>query len=267
MWTALEKEQLVGGHLRVRRWRKHEREDLTAACSVHRAVELSWVAAGSVRYEIGRNVYEVRAGEAMVVPPGVEHSTTLAGQTHAGSLWLDAGAFDELSDAAGVDAQLSPGRVADAAGFISIAQLLSAEAFEGGTAALMAADALSEALALKLVRLSAPRPNRCVRSRAIRRAIEQIQTRYAEPLDIETLARSAAMSRYHFSRRFHAEVGQSPYAYLQGWRLERAAELLKGGHAPVTEAAFACGFTDLGRFGRKFREAYGCTPRDWAQRS
>ena len=35
------------------------------------------------------------------------------------------------------------------------------------------------------------------------RAVEQIEARYAEPLDVETLGRSAAMSRYHCSRRFH----------------------------------------------------------------
>ena len=65
-------------------------------------------------------------------------------------------------------------------------------------------------------------------------------------------------------RRFREQVGKSPYAYLQQVRLQRAAELLGRGRATVTEAAFAAGFTDLGRFGRKFRETYGCTPSAFA---
>jgi AraC-like DNA-binding protein len=47
-------------------------------------------------------------------------------------------------------------------------------------------------------------------------------------------------------------------------RLQRAAELLGRGRANVTEAAYASGFTDLGRFGRRFRETYGCTPSAFA---
>jgi AraC family transcriptional regulator len=266
MFEALEKEQIVGGHLRVRRWNKRHFGSLQAAGSVHAAVELSWVQGGEVHYDIGHTHYIVRSGQAMVVPPGVEHATRLEGATVAGSLWLGADAFYALADAAGVSARLEPGAVADATGVISLAQLLQSEAFEGGAGALMAADALSEALALRLAR-QAPRAARCGRNPGIRRALERIEQRYAEDLDVETLARTAAMSRYHFSRRFQEELGLSPYAYLQQWRLARAAELLKGGRAAVTEAAFSCGFSDLGRFGRKFRQRYGCAPSEFAAAS
>jgi AraC-like DNA-binding protein len=266
MFTALEKEQLVGGHLRVRRWRKREPGPLAAAGSVHHAIELSWVQEGSVHYDIGGAEHVVRAGEAMLVPPGVEHATRFEGATRAGSLWLGAEAFFALADAAGVGARLEPGAVTDARGVTALAQLLQTEAFEGGAGALMAADALSEALALKLLRV-APRGARCGRSPGIRRALEQIEQRYAESLDVDTLARTASMSRYHFSRRFQEELGVSPYAYLQQWRLARAAELLKGGRSAVTEAAYSCGFSDLGRFGRKFRQRYGCAPSAFAANS
>ncbi len=267
MWTALEKEQLVGGHLRVRRWRHAGTEAISAAASVHHAVEVCWVDGGTARYALGSSRVEVHAGEVMVVPAGVEHATAFAGATVAGSLWLDARVFLEIADAAGVKSRLEPGAIADARALITIAQLLQAEAFEGGAGALMAADALSEVLALMLVRGASRNPGRCATAPGIRRALDEIECRYSESLTVEQLAHSAAMSRYHFSRRFQEQVGESPYAYLQGIRLARAAELLRGGRTPVTEAAYSCGFTDLGRFGRKFKQRFGCAPSAFAHRS
>src|SRR5438477_307637 len=97
-------------------------------------------------------------------------------------------------------------------------------------------------------------------TRAARRTPSPARHTRSAPLSLDELARLAAMSRFHFSRSFHEQVGHSPYAYLTTVRLRRAAELLGCGSANVTEAAYASGFTDLGRFGRKFRAAYGCTP-------
>jgi AraC-like DNA-binding protein len=267
MWTALEKEQLVGAHLRVRKWRHAGSEVLSAAASVHHAIEVCWVDDGAAHYTLGSKRLEVHAGEVMVVPAGVEHATAFAGATVAGSLWLDARAFMEIADAAGMKSRLEPGAIADARALISVAQLLQAEAFEGGAGALMAADALAEVLALKLVRATRCASGRGATAPGIRRALDEIEGRYSESLTVEQLAHSAAMSRYHFSRRFQEQVGESPYAYLQGIRLSRAAELLRGGRTPVTEAAYSCGFTDLGRFGRKFKQRFGCAPSAFAHRS
>lgn len=258
-WTALKKEQLVGTHLRVRAWHHPREEPLNFVGSVHHAVELSWVQGGRVDYELRNQRIEVGPGQLMVVPAGVEHATGFIGGTFAGSLWLGADAFEQLADAMGVKARLEPSMLHDTASLLTIARLLQQEAFEGGAGALMAADALSEVLTLKLLKV-APRSTERSTSPGIRRALDEIAVRYAEPLSVDALASTAAMSRYHFSRRFQEQVGQSPYAYLQQVRLQRAAELLKGGRAGTTEAALSCGFTDLGRFGRKFRERFGCAP-------
>lgn len=67
------------------------------------------------------------------------------------------------------------------------------------------------------------------------------------------------MSRYHFSRRFRDEVGQSPYKFLVRMRVERAAERLRAGLS-VTEAAYEVGFAGLGRFSHAFRARFGVLP-------
>ena len=75
-----------------------------------------------------------------------------------------------------------------------------------------------------------------------------------------SLARTARMSRFHVGRLFRAQVGTSPSRLLLRTRIERAAELRRAGRCGVTEAALTVGFRDLGRFGRAFRERFGCAP-------
>ena len=91
--------------------------------------------------------------------------------------------------------------------------------------------------------------------------LQQIRDAFDQPLTVETLARTAGMSRYHFSRAFKAQLGHSPYAFLTETRLLRAAATLRRKRdVPVTVAALEAGFSDLGRFARAFRRRFGATP-------
>ena len=69
----------------------------------------------------------------------------------------------------------------------------------------------------------------------LRRARDLIDRDFAEPLDVPTMARSALMSPAHFSRRFRAAYGETPYRYLMTRRIERAMALLRAGTS-VTDA-------------------------------
>ena len=55
----------------------------------------------------------------------------------------------------------------------------------------------------------------------LRRARDLIDREYMRPLDVAALARAALMSTAHFSRRFRAAYGESPYSYLMTRRIER----------------------------------------------
>ncbi|MFE3204326.1 helix-turn-helix transcriptional regulator [Embleya sp. NPDC055664] len=93
----------------------------------------------------------------------------------------------------------------------------------------------------------------------LRRARDLIDRDYARPLDVPTMARRALMSPAHFSRRFRAAYGETPYSYLMTRRIERAMALLRGGMT-VTEACMAVGCTSLGSFSSRFTEIVGETP-------
>jgi AraC-like DNA-binding protein len=94
----------------------------------------------------------------------------------------------------------------------------------------------------------------------LRRVRDKIDREYAQPLDVEALARSAHMSAGHLSRQFRLAYGESPYSYLMTRRIERAMALLRRGELSVTEVCFAVGCSSLGTFSTRFTELVGVPP-------
>lgn len=99
----------------------------------------------------------------------------------------------------------------------------------------------------------------------LRRARDLMDREYARPLDVPTMARRALMSPAHFSRRFKAAYGETPYSYLMTRRIERAMALLRGGMS-VTDACMTVGCTSLGSFSSRFTEIVGDTPSSYRSR-
>ena len=96
----------------------------------------------------------------------------------------------------------------------------------------------------------------------LRKARDLIDRDYAEPLNVPAIAGAALMSPAHFSRKFRAAYGETPYSYLMTRRIERAKALLRQGMS-VTEACFAVGCTSLGSFSSRFTEIVGETPSQY----
>ena len=94
----------------------------------------------------------------------------------------------------------------------------------------------------------------------LRRVRDRIDREYAQPLDVEALARGAHMSAGHLSREFRRVYGESPYSYLMTRRIERAMALLRRGDLSVTEVCFAVGCSSLGTFSTRFTELVGVPP-------
>jgi AraC-like DNA-binding protein len=108
---------------------------------------------------------------------------------------------------------------------------------------------------------SGPAPAQHLRDLArLRRVRDRIDREYAQPLDVEALARGAYMSAGHFSRQFRLAYGESPYGYVMTRRIERAMALLRRGDLGVTEVCFAVGCSSLGTFSSRFTELVGVPP-------
>ncbi|WP_026931449.1 helix-turn-helix transcriptional regulator [Glycomyces tenuis] len=100
----------------------------------------------------------------------------------------------------------------------------------------------------------------------LRRVRDRIDREYAQPLDVEALARGVHMSAGHLSREFKRAYGESPYSYLMTRRIERAMSLLRRGDLSVTEVCFTVGCSSLGTFSTRFTELVGMPPSEYRLR-
>jgi len=94
----------------------------------------------------------------------------------------------------------------------------------------------------------------------LRRVRDRIDREYAQPLDVEALARGVHMSGGHLSRQFRQAYGESVYSYLMTRRIERAMALLRRGDLSVTEVCLTVGCSSLGTFSTRFSELVGQSP-------
>jgi AraC-like DNA-binding protein len=101
----------------------------------------------------------------------------------------------------------------------------------------------------------------------LRRVRDRIDREYAQPLDVEALARAEHMSAGHLSRQFRAAYGESPYSYLMTRRIERAMALLRRGDMSVTDVCFTVGCSSLGTFSTRFAELVGVPPSTYRRQS
>src|SRR5438445_5116490 len=94
----------------------------------------------------------------------------------------------------------------------------------------------------------------------LRRVRDRMDREYAQPPDVEALARGVNMSAGHLSREFRLAYGEAPYSYLMTRRIERAMALLRRGDLSVTEVCLEVGCSSLGTFSTRFTELVGVPP-------
>jgi len=96
----------------------------------------------------------------------------------------------------------------------------------------------------------------------VARSLVVIHEDFAQPLDVPSLARAAAMSPSAFHRAFKQVTGQSPIQYLKSVRLHRAHTLMTQLGVRVGTAASQVGYSSASQFSREFRRYFGTTPRE-----
>lgn len=94
----------------------------------------------------------------------------------------------------------------------------------------------------------------------LRAARDLMDRCYAEPHDLESLARVACVSKFHFARCFTQIHGLAPLEYLTRRRIERAQDLLRAANLTVTEVCMMVGYSSLGSFSSSFRRLVGESP-------
>ncbi len=102
--------------------------------------------------------------------------------------------------------------------------------------------------------------------RHLARAVETVQTRYADRLSLAALAQDASLSMDRFERMVREVFGVTPRQLLARTRVDAATRLLATSGATVADVAQACGYADHSAFSRQFRALTGLTPREFRAR-
>ncbi|WP_118914962.1 AraC family transcriptional regulator [Mycobacterium shigaense] len=95
-------------------------------------------------------------------------------------------------------------------------------------------------------------------------ALTYINSHWAEPITVATLAAQVGLSSSAFTRAFREVTASSPYQYVKDVRLNRARELVLDGRSTVAEVAHRVGYVNVSHFISEFRTRFGATPRDYA---
>jgi AraC-like DNA-binding protein len=99
------------------------------------------------------------------------------------------------------------------------------------------------------------------------RARDMLREVNDRPLTIDDVAREAAMSPFHFIRRFNALFGATPHQYRIRTRLDRAKDLLALRDDSVTDVCMTVGFSSLGSFSDLFARRVGVPPTAYRLRA
>jgi AraC-like DNA-binding protein len=227
---------------------------------VHRQHSVSYVRHGSFGYHTQGRLHELVAGAVLVGRPRQEYTATH--EHHGcGDECLSVKLSADLAQSVFPEVVSLP----PLSELMVLGELLHA-ATEGRTD--VGVDEAAMLLVSRAAGLASPKRD-TASTRERRRAVETamwIEANAAEPLDLESMARQAGLSPFHFLRVFARVLGVTPHQYLVRTRLRRAAQLLARRDLPVTEVALEVGFADLSNFVRTFRRAAGISPARFSKR-
>lgn len=125
---------------------------------------------------------------------------------------------------------------------------------------IYASNLLAQILAYIPVNLPSTRSGPYINLSSIKSFMEE---NLSESLDLETLAATANLSKYHFSKRYKEQTGYSPIQHFIHMKIERACYLLDTSDKPITHISDMLGYEDSQYFSRLFKKVIGLSPRDY----
>ncbi len=94
----------------------------------------------------------------------------------------------------------------------------------------------------------------------LKKVLTYLRENFDRQLSLGDMAKAAGMSPKYFCYFFKEMTGKTPVEYLNGYRIEKASQMLLNTDKSVTETAFSCGFNDLSYFIKNFKSQKGISP-------
>lgn len=97
------------------------------------------------------------------------------------------------------------------------------------------------------------------------RLFEYVREHYAERITVKQATQVVHMSQAQFMKVFKKVSGMTFIAHVTRVRIMHALRQLRETDLTIAEIAAKCGFSDQSYFDRRFRQAFGTSPREWRQ--
>jgi len=241
----------------------------------HNHLEIDVLISGEGAYLIDGKTYTVKAGDVIVLNPGVYHKSLV---THPENPLVEC--FLGLTDASKEDQFSVPIRLQDLEPIMSVNGETKVKIFH------LCNDILEEYVECRLGRMSMlnayvrqllillfrqeengckPEGSNAYESIGKRYVVEQIilylKDHYTDKISLELLAENIHLSSFYMSKIFKSETGDTPINYLINLRLEKAKMILESGtKESIQEVASCVGYDDVYHFSKLFKKKFGTSP-------
>ncbi|MGM9619437.1 MAG: helix-turn-helix domain-containing protein [Oscillospiraceae bacterium] len=93
-----------------------------------------------------------------------------------------------------------------------------------------------------------------------------IHEHFQEPISVAQLAQAIHVSKRACFRLFQENLHMTPVEYIRNCRLQKACQMLAKSKEPIAQIAYSCSLGSSSYFGKIFREAFGCSPKEYRKR-
>ena len=241
----------------------------------HNYCELFYVESGACRFLIDRSIFDLHAGDFVLVPAMTLHYTSYVFGRCKRTLIV----FREEDISEPVLATLPKGKeflratrvFRVPAGHrerieLCVEQMQSEEKINDERSPLMLKGHLMGLLLFcgrVCTLLNDPPADIRSSDQQILKAAKYINEHYMNPVTTADIAREVGFSPNYLSRKFHHSAGIGLHEYLVFVRLRHAALELVTTRDSITAIALRCGFSDSNYFKDSFKNKYGVTPREY----
>lgn len=244
---------------------RRDGSDVMTGGHYHGMYEIYFLLSGSCQYFIENKLFDVQAGDIVLIPKGAIHKTIYRGTPTERYLINFSGDYiaPELSEAAGrlfTEKLYRPDKDS-IGGIVDIFRKIGEESSHfDGYSRLLITGLLSALFSLMLRTPSSGTAGRSRISIPIESVTQYITAHFKEPITLEQMAAMASLSVSYFSRLFKNTTGFGFKEYLTIIRLKEAKALLLHTDTSICEIAYACGFNDSNYFSSVFKDLHGISP-------
>ncbi len=242
----------------------------------HSEFEVLRVLRGRLALYLNNEVYDLRVGDVIFIPPGTLHRGEPADCAY------DCAVFDlriaSGNNVAKISELITPiissdaevdhiCRAAEECAVALLDTVAKAQPYFELKAASLVSELVYMLYSSGAVKQSHAEDKRIVHRRALMTLlVDKIEREYTGKITLADLAEIAGMNEKYLCRFFKSFTGQTPIDYINRLRIDRACFEMTVNKMTVTSAAYECGFNELSYFSKMFKKYKGMSPGQYRQR-